>query len=122
MQFTDLNTKQLFLEFATKMPTNFLTAIQPPATVNDHMKRKPIRAIINNVRAAYRTKHIRHGLEKTMPEKSLMDFKEHKPDPVTKARNIEFKIDENGFMFLFGSMDGVIPYFSKLNPLLSPTA
>lgn len=112
IQFADWSTKQLFLDFAAMgMPSNFIAAIQPPVSMTEHMVRRPVKVIINNVRAAYRTEHVKTGLVKTLPEGSLIEFKEHKANAVTKARNIEFHVNEMGFRFLFATMDGVLPYF-----------
>lgn len=112
LQFADLETKQSFLDFAAlHMPDKFVSAIQPPNAMNEHMKRKPVRVVINNVRAAYRADLIKAGLEKTLPTGGLMEFKENKANPITKARNIMFQTNEDGFKFLFGTLDGIMPYF-----------
>lgn len=112
LQFADLETKQSFLDFsALHMSDKFVNSIQPPTEMNEHMRRKPVKVIINNVRAAYKTELIKQGLEKTLPQGALTEFKEHKPNPITKARNIMFQTNEEGFKFLFGTLDGVMPYF-----------
>lgn len=112
LQFANWETKNIFLDFAAmNMSPKFIAAIEKPASIREHMQRKPVRVLICNVRAVYKTENIHKGLIRSLPEKGIIEFKEHKPNVITKARNIELTINEEAFKFLFGTLDGVIPYF-----------
>lgn len=115
IQFISGQTKNNFLDFATlNLPAEFRELINKPNSNGEHIERKPINVEINSVRANIKADNIKSTLEQVLEanrnKNALQNFREGKPNPITKARSILFKTNEQGFKVLFGLLEGTLPY------------
>lgn len=112
-QFSNQSDKDYFLDWAHVNQIIFKDAIQKPNSNGEHIQRKPIRVVINNVRKAILADKVKENLVRILGgEESLGNFREGKPNPITRARAIMFNTDEAGFRTLFGCLEGAIPYIN----------
>lgn len=118
-QFISQSEKEAFLEWIqlNSITVQYRDAIQPPNDNGEHMLRKPIRVVINNVRRNIKEELVEQSLKRILGDKSdaIQKFKAGKPNDKTGARSIMFSIDGEVFKTLFGSLEGSIPYVNTTN-------
>lgn len=113
VQFVDKTEKECFLDWVSlnDMANEIKIAIQEPNEDGEHIMRKPIRIMINNVRRIIKADFVESALKRILQnDNSLTNFHEGKANAITGARSIMFNIDSDGFRKLFGGMEGSIPY------------
>lgn len=107
-----------------------LSSIKLPGLVNHikladaeglHFKRRPVRIEIANVRANIQADTIKILLDKNIwaSDGKLVEFKEGKPNPITKSRGIYLQVDDKGFEFLFSQLHGTISYVDKNKSIMA---
>lgn len=105
--------KDSFLDWITLNTdeSEFKMRIQEANEDGDHLQRKPIRLMINNVRKVIKTEILQLALKRILEDdNSMINFHEGKANSITGARSIMFNTDANGFRKLFGALEGTIPY------------
>lgn len=113
VQFTNNIEKDCFVDWVqlNDMTTEFNNAIQAKNDEGEHLQRKPIRIMINNVRKVIRAELVELTLKRIIEdENGLQNFREGKANALTGGRSIMFNINADSFRKLFGSLDGTIPY------------
>lgn len=125
-QFTSSEEKSDFLDHVRTLrrtDENFakstLNNICKPDAEGLHFVRKPVRVIINNVKANVKLELIEQSLKRMMDPvgAKIEDLKEGKVTSVgnmPKVRNVMFRIDSRGFRVLFKGHDGAIPYSNPI--------
>lgn len=115
-QFVSQAEKEQFLDWIqlNKNATQVKDAIMPPNDNGEHMQRKSIRIVINNVRRNIKSDIVQQSLKRILVDStaSLQNFREGKPNAITGTRAILFNTDGEGFKRIFGTLEGVIPYIS----------
>lgn len=118
-QFISQNEKEGFLEWIqlNSVTAQFRDAIHPPNDNGEHMIRRPIRVMINNVRRNIKEELVEQSLRRILGDKSdsLQKFKTGNPNERTGARSIMFSINDEAFKILFGTLEGSIPYVNTSN-------
>jgi len=111
-QFASQTAKNKFLDFATTEPRFELKdLIEKPNNDGQHYTRKPVRLEINAVRGNVKADKILKVLETELPSTgAISDFKEGKPNPLNKTRNILFRANSTAFRYLYDNLGGAIPY------------
>lgn len=115
VQFISQEEKEGFLEWvqANENYAAYRDSIVPPNDNGEHLQRKPVRIIINNVRKFIKLTIIEQNLKRILggiSATAVEDLREGKPNPVTGARSVMFKTDSEGFRKIFGTLEGAIPY------------
>lgn len=112
VQFINESEKKMFLDWiqTNQASTLFRDSIQPPNDMGEHLSRKPIKVIINNVRKFIKKEIVETSLKKILGNNKELNFREGKPNAITGARAMMFTIDSEGFKILFGTLEGAIPY------------
>lgn len=116
VQFVSKEVKNSFLDFVTLYMDQVLrAAIARPTMDGFHFQRKPTRFEISNVRSNIKADRIKEILNRITANKRIevQDFREGKPNPITKARSVMFKGDAEVFKILIGQMDGSLPYTNQ---------
>lgn len=115
VQFVSYEDKDHFLEWVQRKSehADIKNNIQPPNDNGEHLVRKPIRIMINNVRRPIKTDQVELALKRVLGDATLFEkFHEGKADKMTGSRAIMFQTDADGFDKLFDTCDGSIPYCS----------
>lgn len=116
-QFINQEEKTAFLDWIilNNVMSQFRDAIQLANDEGEHVQRKPIRLMINNVRRILKEEIIERGLKRIFGEEGdvLQNFRQGKPNAITGARSIMFNTNEAGFRKLFGTLEGSIPYVNN---------
>lgn len=114
-QFISRLEKEYFLAWIQRkrghsdVKDNILT----PNDNGEHLTRKPVRIIINNVRRPIKADLVEKTFKLILGDNCLFEkFHEGKPDSLTGNRAIIFQTDSEGFKTLFGTCDGSIPYYN----------
>lgn len=116
-QFIDNEAKLLFASSGIPGMPKLNGRMTPMNDYGEHFKRRPVRMIINNVRAAIRTERIVEIIRNcTDFDTDITEVKDGKPHPVTKNRSIFFKLNGHGLRVLIEKTDAEIPYADKSNP------
>lgn len=115
VQFVSQEEKMLFLEWIQSNDNNAAAreVIIPPNDNGEHLQRKPVRIIINNVRKFVKLTIIEQNLKRILGDVSptaVENLREGKPNLVTGARAVMFSTDSEGFKKIFGVLEGAIPY------------
>lgn len=87
-------------------------SISPPNDNGEHLQRKLVRVVLNNVRKNIKLNLIEQNLKRILADSnnSLKNLREGKPNSITGARAILFHTDSEGFKTIFGTLEGAIPY------------
>jgi len=111
-QFTSLEAKNRFLDnIRLDSGMGLQDLVLKPNKDGMHFTRKPVRIEINNVRGNIKADRIQKTLQTELKGiGNLTEFKEGKANPVTRSRNILFRVDSKAFKHLFDNMGGSIPY------------
>lgn len=113
-QFVSQIEKEQFLDWVQLNPTanELKEAILPPNDNGEHLQRKPIRIIINNVRRNIKANLVEQCFKRVLIDgsSSFQNFREGKANQITGARSIMFNTDTEGFKTIFGTLEGAIPY------------
>lgn len=113
IQFVSKEEKNNFLDHAKiNMPEDFDNSIEKPNSNGEHIDRRPIRVEISSVRPSVEADKVKEILHKITAGDGgqIQDFREGKQNAVTKNRSILFKVDQQGFKVLFGTLEGALPY------------
>lgn len=114
VQFVSQEEKLAFLDWIqlNATTTSFRDSILPPNDNGEHVQRKPIRIIINNVRKVIKSELVEQSLVRVLGSKgpSFDNFREGKPNAITGARALMFNTDAEGFKKIFNTLEGAIPY------------
>lgn len=118
-QFISQAAKEQFLDWIqnNSRATDIRDAILPPNDNGEHLTRKPIRVIINNVRRNIKADIVEQSFKRILVDtsNSLQNFREGKPNAITGTRAIMFNTDSEGFKQIFGTLEGAIPYVSTIH-------
>lgn len=117
-QFISQQEKECFLDWVqlNSITSQYRDAIQPPNDNGEHMIRKPIRIMINNVRRNIKEELIEQSLKRILGDnESIQNFRTGKPNAITGARSVMFNINAEGFKKLFDNLEGSIPYVNTEN-------
>lgn len=112
VQFASRAVKNLFLDFATTiLSSDFKDCITKPNSEGEHVTRRPIRVVMNNVRGNIKAERVEEILKTILSDKEhkMEDFREGKLN-MLKSRSIMFNINSEAFKTLFGVLDGALPY------------
>lgn len=120
VQFVSFEEKEGFLNWIQldNSSSSLKDAILPPNDNGEHLQRKPIRLIINNVRGIIKADLIQQSLARILGDQggpAFNLFREGKANATTGARAIMFNTNEDGFRKIFGTLEGAIPYVSTAN-------
>lgn len=114
-QFINRLEKEFFLGWIqrNRKHAEIKNNIQPPNDNGEHLTRKPVRIMINNVRRPVKTDLVEQALKRVLGDKCLFEkFHAGKANDMTGTRAIMFQTDAEGFDKLFGSCEGTVPYFN----------
>lgn len=117
-QFISQAEKEQFLDWIQRdtKHTDTRDAILPPNDNGEHLTRKPIRVVINNVRRNIKADIVQQSFKRILVDSnSLQNFREGKPNQTTGTRAIMFNTDTEGFKRIFGTLEGAIPYVSTVH-------
>lgn len=113
VQFETEGVKLQFLNVIDDIPTRGLTqALLPMNNNGQHFIRRPTKLEINNVRANIDATRLKEILETSIAKSGgqISNFKEGKPNQITKSRGLYFRADQAAFNHIFTELDGTIPY------------
>lgn len=113
-QFINIEAKQNYLASGLNSKPLLAEKMVPMNSMGEYFKRRPVRMVINNVRQAVNTDRVIEIIKNcTDFDTQITEVKDGKPNPVTKARSIFFRINGHGLMILVDMLDGEIPYSDK---------
>lgn len=115
VQFVNRLEKDLFLGWIQRSRdhVNIRNNILPPNDSGEHLVRKPVRIMINNVRRPIKTELVERAVKNVLGDNCLLEnFRAGKADNMTGSRAIMFATDAEGFKKLFGDCEGQVPYYN----------
>lgn len=116
VQFISQTEKESFLDWAnmSEVAAEFKTCIQAPNDDGEHIQRKPVRIVINNVRRMIKAELVEANIKRVLEDdNALINFHEGKANSITGTRSIMFNTNSDGFRKLFGVLEGTIPYVNS---------
>lgn len=113
-QFINNEAKLSYLASGLNAKPILQDKLVPMNDMGEHFKRRAVRLVINNVKPAVNTDRLIEIIKNcTDFDAEISEVKDGKPNPVTKARSIFFRINGHGLMIIVDKLDGEIPYTDK---------